>query len=143
MSTRSFSVWIAGVVGAAVMAGGISAAALASTSSPPNPKSTLPANTNPAPHKDPNDPRGPVAPRPNKVLTKQQIIDRARAVEAKDPGHVVVCYGPDGSVVTVAEVDLAPGTTLTTTERQGTCDRPVPHFAVRGLHPSPIHSRRP
>lgn len=135
MNTRGIAPRIAGVIGIVAAAGGISVAALASTTPPPNPKSLLPANTNHAAHKDPNDPRRPVPKRPLTVLSKRQMIARAKAAEAADPGHVVVCFTADGSVATLAHVALAPGTTLTAAAKQATCDQGASDLHMKGLHP--------
>lgn len=90
-------------VGALMLVGG-SATASPGATTPPVPKSAAPANINP--DKQPEIvPPVQTTPQPTPKLAPDEAARQAREWADQDPYSRVACFGPDGSLLTLVEVD--------------------------------------
>ena len=120
------------VVGGAVTATAVIAAAVHSGSSAPDtsiPKSQRPANINP--NKSPVLDQSKIKTDITVPLTVQQEIDQATAWAAQDQNSRLVCFKADGSVASMALLDrIDPASPLPPAAATEFCNRAAP-----GSHP--------
>lgn len=90
-------------VGALLLVGG-SATASPGTTTPPIPKSEAPANINPYKHPE-IVPPAQTTPQPPPRLAPDEAARQAIEWAAQDPNSRVACFRPDGTLLTLIEVD--------------------------------------
>lgn len=98
-----------------------SAAASPGTPTPPMPKSEAPANINP--NKHPEIVPALPTPSPPVLLAPNEAARQAREWAAQDPYSRVACFRPDGTLLTLAEVDrVDPSQPMTAADQAQVCN---------------------
>ena len=125
-------------VGVLLLVGG-SATASPGAPTTPEPKSEAPANINPDKH--PQTVPTQTAPPPPAPLAPDEAAQQAREWAAQDPTSRVACFRPDGTLLTLVEVDrVDPSHPMTAADQAQVCnDAHSPPPGEAEAHSSGVH----